>query len=595
MRKSIRSRSEPHHCSYLCRLSDPSCLILFALYSTYYVFRFYEPNQAYLKFNYVFPAILIIFSLFIIAYFMFFVFSSHIYRAALSALSLILGISTFSFLHEHLLEDASSWLRSPILTIASNEFLYLTLGTGLLVASAWYSIRHLRTHLRSSIGMVAASCPVAWILLYSDLDFRIPNYVTIETISACICLLMIASIIAILHHRRFSSESYKTSIKVIISVLLAMNVTVFIQLLPKKVNTAPNPRGNFARIEFNQPAAEGNNPDIVYILLDGMGREDSMKRSGLNISNLSKDLESLGFFVPSKSMSSYMATDITLASVFNYDFASNLGIKSREGSRGFIQNNRLFNLLRSHHYRAFSRSQFYFGKDISSATNIDGADTRDGEFASGLLNQTIYLALRPFIARQFQYWYSVERFDQFYSFTNESIQSLRDDRYFSDNDPSFIFIHLLYAHVPLVFNADGTFRIPEGGGVIDAERSAPIGDRISALQGQIDYLNKTLISAIRECLAHRKQKRPIVFFLQGDHGPHCLDDEGRKTAFAAYYWPDNDYSFFRQDATPVQASRVLMKRLFLPDLDTTIVDDPSPSPGIRSFCPRPGPVSTRTH
>lgn len=579
--------NKPQDTHILKRLLEPWCLSALALFSVYYVLRFYEPNRNYLQFEYVSPAILILLILCLIVYLVFSLSSPSIYCAALSSLTLVLCLSSFSFLHAIFLQEISSWLRAPLLSAAANDVSYFALGIAILVISAWRSISKIHARPVLSICRATAACLIAWPLFYVDFSSWLPDRLSIEIISALICVIFTLTIIILFHHFPFLYKYSKQLIQMITVILSTMVLTVIVQLL-----SSNNPGSGSSKpaipIKFDATGshADGTTPDVVYILLDGLGREDSLKKSGIDISGFSKDLESLGFFLPSQSEASYVATDITLAGVLNYDFVSNLGIKSREQSRAFIKNNRLIPLFQAHHYRTFSMSLFYYGKDIGATTLLGDQDTRGGEFVSGLLNQTIYLALRPLIARQFQQWYSIEKFDQFYTFTSEAIQSLRDERYFSPRQPTFLFIHLLYAHEPFVFHADGTFRTPEGGGAIESERSTPMANRISALQGQLDYLNKSLETTIKNCLAERRHGRPIVFLLQGDHGPGSLNDRGKEMAFAAYYFPDRDYSLFRKDTTPIQASRVLVRKLFVPDLDTKTIDDPSPSPEIRLFCPK---------
>jgi len=570
----------------LGRVFDPWCLSSIVLFSIYYILRFYEPNRNYLQFKYVIPAISILLAISFCVYLVFCLFNSSVYCAALSSLILVLCLSSFSFLHAFILERVSSALWRPLHAVATSDVCQIIAGVAILVATVWKSIPKFHTHIISSISILAISCLVTWLFLFGDLSRSLQHLLNSEIISAFLCVVISIILIIILHYFQTLSKFSKQLVQLFAAILFAMSITVIIQLLTSSSHTSIPEKS--ADKKLNTAASETNemSPDIVYILLDGLGREDSLKKSGVNISKFSKDLKSMGFFVPTRSMSSYMATDITLAGVLNIDFVSNLGITSREQSRGFIKNNILLNLFRFHNYRTFSMSLFYYAKDIGASVAICKQDTRRGEFISGLLNQTVYLAFRPIIARQYQQWYSIEDFDQFYTFTNEAIQSLHDERYFGAKQPTFLFIHILYAHVPLVFHADGTFRSPEGGGTIEGERSTPMANRVSALQGQLDYLNQALTAAIRNCLTHRRQGRPIVFFLQGDHGPHCLDDEGKRTAFAAYYWPDKDYSLFKHDMTPVQASRVLARKLFIPDLNTEVSDDPSPSPEICLYCPK---------
>lgn len=570
----------------LGRAFDPWCISSLVLFSIYYIMRFYEPNRNYLQFKYVFPAISALLALSLFIYLIFCLFSSSIYHAALASLTLILCLSTFSFLHTFVLERISSTLREPLLAIATNDIFQIIVGVTILVTTVWKLISRFRTHTILSIITLAISCFISWFFLYGNLSVSLHYLLSVEIISAFLCVAFATTLIILINYTPILSKFPKQLVQIFVVILFTMLITVIAQLLLQNHHPPVPSRSNIKTLTAVGPTTNEMSPDIVYIMLDGLGREDSLKKSGVDISEFSKNLKSMGFFVPSRSISSYMATDITLAGVLNFDFVSNLGITSREQSREFIKNNRLLYLFRSHNYRTLSMSLFYYAKDIGASITIGEQDTRRGEFISGLLNQTVYLAFRPFIAKQYQQWYNIENFDQFYSFTNQAIQSLHDERYFIAGQPTFLFIHLLYAHVPLVFHADGTFRSPEGGGTIEGERSTPMANRVSALQGQVDYLNQVLTTTIRDCLAHRRQGRPIAFFLQGDHGPHCLDDEGRKTVFAAYYWPNKDYSLFKHDTTPVQASRILVRKLFIPNLNTELSDDPSPSPEIRSYCPK---------
>src|SRR5207302_4627748 len=66
-------------------------------------------------------------------------------------------------------------------------------------------------------------------------------------------------------------------------------------------------------------------PDIIYVILDGYGREDEVKQyMRFDNHRFIQELESRGFYVASKARSNYCQTELSLSSSLNMNFVSNL-------------------------------------------------------------------------------------------------------------------------------------------------------------------------------------------------------------------------------------------------------------------------------
>jgi hypothetical protein len=141
--------------------------------------------------------------------------------------------------------------------------------------------------------------------------------------------------------------------------------------------------------------------------------------------------------------------------------------------------------------------------------------------------------------------------------------------------PKFVFVHLLAAHRPYIFDA--------AGGVQGDDRLFRNGGRpISGIYDEkgyaegITYLDNSLIPIVQKLMA---SKNPPIIIIQGDHGNRRLK---QLEILNTYYFPDMDYTSLYPSISPVNSFRVLFNKYFggsmplLPDRSYASEIDPDP-------------------
>jgi hypothetical protein len=73
-------------------------------------------------------------------------------------------------------------------------------------------------------------------------------------------------------------------------------------------------------------------PDIYYIILDGYGRSDVLKKYGYDNSDFLNSLRDLGFYVADCAQSNYAQTKLSLTSSLNFNYVDALDKRFAAGS-----------------------------------------------------------------------------------------------------------------------------------------------------------------------------------------------------------------------------------------------------------------------
>lgn len=321
---------------------------------------------------------------------------------------------------------------------------------------------------------------------------------------------------------------------------------------------------------------EGRPPDIFYIILDGYGREDELKKN-LNFDNepFISRLRSLGFYVPTENHSNYCQTAISLASSLNLDYISNLAPdqgrnqKDRDALNNLVNDSRLERTLRERGYTTFAITTGF------PAFVFPHADVR----MEGPQSQTLFEAtLARMTPLAGQSGGNQSMFDYRRKMLLAAFEAL-DTMQKPTTRPRFVFAHILAPHPPFVFTADGTPRKGKKGpfGYWDgSDFMTYVGtpeDYREGYVGQIQYLNK-LVTEMAQALLSTSGTKPIIV-LQGDHGSklHLDQNDISKTNLnecfsnlLAIHAPDSVRERLYPQITPVNIFRVILSAIFGDDL-----------------------------
>ena len=86
------------------------------------------------------------------------------------------------------------------------------------------------------------------------------------------------------------------------------------------------------------PVIDGRRPDIYYVLLDEYARHDAL--GGFDNTDFVRELERRGFYVAAQATSNYWKSLLSIPSILNMSYLSDLGSRSpgqRERHSGYLE------------------------------------------------------------------------------------------------------------------------------------------------------------------------------------------------------------------------------------------------------------------
>ena len=312
-----------------------------------------------------------------------------------------------------------------------------------------------------------------------------------------------------------------------------------------------------------------NPPDVYYIILDGYGRSDVLKKEyGYDNSDFLNRLQDLGFIIAECSQSNYAQTQMSLSSSLNFNYIDALSDRFVPGSDDRTGLDALI------HHSAVRQSLEKAGyKTVAFATGFLATELRDADYflspgrSAGTLNEFEYLLLETTFARLLQ---DTNRFgmqtagsELFRERTLFTLDKL--DKLSYIQGPKFVFVHLVIPHPPYVFG-------PTGGPVEPAEvGTTKTQEGASHYRDQVIYINSRMTEIVPQIIAN--SAAPPVIVIQGDHGPTVASSpRSRMSNLNAYYLPGVDASIY-PSITPVNTFRVIFNEYFGQNLE--LIDDVS--------------------
>ncbi len=312
-------------------------------------------------------------------------------------------------------------------------------------------------------------------------------------------------------------------------------------------------------------------PDIFYIILDGYGRSDALKRSlGFDNSAFVSALESRGFYVAKAARSNYCQTEISLASSLNFDYIPNLVEKinphasSRKPFDALIDDSRVAHELRTLDYKVVTVTTGFPPVKLSTADEKHEGASATSMFENLLIEMTPFAGIRS--ANDSMY-------AQRRVLLQNTFRSLKDLAR-RETRPRFVFAHILCPHPPFVFDAlggperqRGPFGFWDGSDWMSFSGSK--ADYAKRYAAQAEYLDARMIEVVDALLASSGPKPVII--LQGDHGSKKGLDQDLLTKtdvnecfpnLNALLVPRTTRAALYDGITPVNSFRILFNTLF---------------------------------
>ena len=267
----------------------------------------------------------------------------------------------------------------------------------------------------------------------------------------------------------------------------------------------------FSETESQVPA-DGQLPDIYYIILDGYGRADVLQQTHeFDNTEFLDSLSQRGFFVASESRANYPSTRFSLASSLNMAY-----LKQDDPSPHYldtlIENNNVVRFLKSIGYKIVHMDSGH--KFTARNSNADIRLTATGSITDDPVGALFFNDFFAFLTRSTAAR-AVPRIRSFLlaggaKVFTYNMGKLRDIPEMPES--TFTFNHNLPPHPPYVFNRDGGTPPPSIYGLAGTPWK-----RTDLYIDQLVYVNNRIGETVDEILA-RSPREPIIM-IQGDHGP----------------------------------------------------------------------------
>jgi hypothetical protein len=311
-------------------------------------------------------------------------------------------------------------------------------------------------------------------------------------------------------------------------------------------------------ISDSHPQPANNLPDFYLIILDAHGRSDLIKsRFDYDNSGFIRQLNEMGFYVPSCSQSNYASTKLSLTSATYADYiqdfvrqgevlppmkdsALNATLKSL-GYKTVAFENRAhgqFDLKEDIH---LSRNQRSFGSiDLSGGINEFEKMMIDTTFLRFVVDTELIPGFDEPFLEEWDLW---EHYYQTQYILSE-LEKLPDMP-----GPKFVFAHIMVPHTPFIFAPDGSFQI----------NNSPI----TGYRSNVEFIDNRLPSVLQSVIG--KSKIPPIIIVMGDHGPSTrktITHQMRMENLAAYLVNDAARAELYPTITPINAIRVILNNQY---------------------------------
>lgn len=469
----------------------------------------------------------------------------------------------------------------PILQILS--FLLLSYAiAGVIYLIAWLCFRN------ASISAITTFMALLIILFfgpYHDFIKQVTkgSFLSSYKILVPVTILAITLLVRYLVNRKAAlnnTQQYLTVVMAILCIVELFKTTVNLLQLSKTGNLIYS---QMHVADQYRPCnlSDSSKPDIYFIVFDEYTNNQTLRTIwNFNNDSITNWLAQKGFYIATNSRANYDFTPFSISSTFNMNY-----IDEKNGVKGnsplhilqavkSMSHNETYTVLKKENYT------FRFLAPFNSPLEDIGLLHEFGDFpAKKLFNHTLPGRVHRDILwnftsalskpaktakAAFAYDNWQKRTEDVHT-TIEKIKSTTDT--VANRKPRFVYGHLMVAHPPHLFNADGTGRPDE-----DISFNKGIFDTYTQ---QIAYANKI----IQELVTHIQQtnKKNTIIIIEGDHGFRQLPDSLNKYNFPNFntiYFPDQNYRQLYKEMSPVNTFRVIFNHYFCQSLamlkDTSI-------------------------
>jgi len=268
-----------------------------------------------------------------------------------------------------------------------------------------------------------------------------------------------------------------------------------------------------------KPVSPTQKPDIYWIILDGYGRSDILRKYNYDNTNFIQWLTKTGFWVGSKSNSNYMRTMTSLVSELNMSFLDPKFYKKplweqHKSVKDKINNSKVSTFLYSQGYKTVA---FSVGLEYLEMTHysrfIRKNEKELSSFELQFYQSTIFSRIETLLTQKDAFSPHRDRFNLIW-------KSIPYKEF--DHNPVFVVAHVVSPHPPFVYNSLGGEILPDypyclydADDLRDSFNVTP-EEYMDGYLKQVTYVNSVVREKIEKLLS---QQNPPVIIIQADHGP----------------------------------------------------------------------------
>lgn len=408
---------------------------------------------------------------------------------------------------------------------------------------------------------------IAYMLFYGYIYDQLQHYIKFlsrhSILLTAFLLLFIAGVFFLKRrkdNRLEKSTMYLNSLLLIFCIYEITNTLLILNTNNKKENSTT----------ITSTQSQTVYPNIYLLVFDEYASSKSLKRDyGYDNSSIDSFLINSGFFLMKDSKSNYLRTNLSIASLLNFDYTS--GFSPREGmtaddllkSHRLIKYNALFDLAKNNGYEIYNYTIFDTEKSPSKVKNDYLFNNEriiiSNTMISRLINDLGPSLPFPFLKKILGTDITAETYRKY----NERAVRLylTELKTKKNSTPKLTYAHFLMPHPPFIYDS---LLNPI---YFDNQKMENYYEKkfIPKYLSYLSYTNKHLKKILETTL--KENNNNCIIFILGDHGYKIMDDSSLTNDhffnnLQALYLPSKYYDPLKSSSTPVNVMRHIVNIAF---------------------------------
>lgn len=454
----------------------------------------------------------------------------------------------------------------PVLLAVEYFLYYVLLAAVLLITGKWLY----KSWVKGGVWATGALIIFFFFGALHDFLKSTPVLHLISTYKVLLPLLLIAFLIFSLVIKR-SQQIQKTA--QYFTILFALLIAIDLMQIVGKMFTNPQAQtyaNNNHPVQAAITGTEKSQPDIFFIVFDEYASSAGLQQFlGFNNSRLDSSLLANHFYIVRNSKSNYNYTPFSISSTLNLQYF-NQPLEYQDADthsmlKGWysLKMSRLPQLLAQSGYKIYNYGLCDFN-NYPAYTSRYFTDFEFGIFYKetlwGRIQKDILWniwKLPPSFLTNILLAESNAKKTNFIARNRQHLHLLLQSLHTQNNQPKFVFCHIMMPHSPYYFNKQGENN--EAFSYVYTNQTI----REHYLE-QLLYTNKWIDSVIQA--TQQSFTRPRVVIVEGDHGfRESTPNAPRNSHFTnlnAWYFSDGQYNLLYDSISPVNSFRVIMNKYF---------------------------------